>query len=274
MVKQNAQVKMKAMVAARLLMGDFDTWEDFEKDRKIARQIVNRRIARSVSAQINRKYGDLSRETQSFISKNFDRCDYDELARLCDEVPSGRGIYMRLDEFEEKFFLLATRVKICCPFYAHVLISPYGLKFEFPEHHFLRDLESAFTQLDEIKSLKFQYPSGQTAPKERRGDAADLMSREKFLSRSIISASFSLVEAFLSGIFFTAKEKRSFGQLACTKEFLSYAEKRESAPLKDRLDNLIKFASANRATVNDEPFKILYRFRKTLSRCDPSYDSI
>lgn len=103
MVKQNAQVRMKALVAARLLMGDLDTWAHFEEERKIARQVANRRIARSVSAQIGRRYSDLSRETKSFISRNFDRCDYDDLARLCDEVPSGRGIYMRLDEFEDTF---------------------------------------------------------------------------------------------------------------------------------------------------------------------------
>jgi hypothetical protein len=64
-----------------------------------------------------------------------------------------------------------------------------------------------------------------------------------------------LVEAFLSGIFFTAIQTGSFGQLPCTEEFLSYAEKNERAPLRSRLNYIVNFASAGRATVDDDPFR-------------------
>lgn len=262
MVGTTAQVKMKAMVLSRLLMGDFDAWEDFEQERERATQIVNRQIARSVSARIGRSYKDLSTETESFISENFERCDYSDLARLCDVIPIRSGLYMRFDKFSNNFVPLAKHVRDRFPVHAHVSISLYGLQFEFPEHHFLKDLDVSFDQLADVRSRLAKLPPDQTAHKARRSDVADLVSRDKFLSRSIISASFSLVEAFLSGIFYTAIETGSFGQITCSKEFQSYASRNESAPLKKRLHETVKFASAGNETGDDEPFKDLIEFGK------------
>ena len=87
-----AQIKMKALVVSRLLMGDITNWVAFENERKMAREITNRRAARSVSSQIGRGYRELSTEIQVSISKNFIRCDYSDLARLCDEVKAGSGL--------------------------------------------------------------------------------------------------------------------------------------------------------------------------------------
>ena len=139
----NAQTKMKALVVSRLLLGDIPDWRTFEDERKTAGKIANRRAARSVTSQIGRNYRDLSTEMQKFIGENFARCEYQDLARLCDEVKSGSGLSTRLDEFERAFFPLAESVKRRFPFYAHVSISTYGLRFEFPEHHFLRDIETS-----------------------------------------------------------------------------------------------------------------------------------
>ena len=102
-----AQIKMKALVVSRLLMGDITNWVTFENERKTAGQIANRRTARSVSSQIGRGYRELSTEIENFIDKNFTRCEYSDLARLCDEVKAGGGLSLRPDEFEGKFFPLA-----------------------------------------------------------------------------------------------------------------------------------------------------------------------
>ena len=93
--------------------------------------------------------------------------------------------------------------------------------------------------------------------KGRRGEIAPLLSREKFLSRSIISASFSLVEAFLSGLFFTAVNTKSLGTRHCDAEFLSLRRETRkcSASLKGRLDRIVKFASAGEADGKSEPFR-------------------
>jgi hypothetical protein len=69
MINLNAQTKMKALVASRLLLGDINDWGTFERERDTARRIANRRTARSVSSQIGRTYRDLSSETRRFIEK-------------------------------------------------------------------------------------------------------------------------------------------------------------------------------------------------------------
>jgi hypothetical protein len=96
-----AQTKMKALVMSRLLLGDITNWSTFESERETAAQIANRRTARSVSSQIGRGYRELSMKVKDFIATNFVRCEYADLARLCDAVQVGVGISLRLDEFEK-----------------------------------------------------------------------------------------------------------------------------------------------------------------------------
>jgi hypothetical protein len=160
------------------------------------------------------------------------------------------GLYVRLDEFEKRFFPLADWVKRRFPFYAHVSISTYGLQFEFPEHHFMGDLDSAFDTLKETRAQidALQLTDGNM--KTKRDEIARLISREKFISRSMVSASFSLVEAFLSGLFFTALHANALGRLACDAEILKFAKNKESAALKERVDRMAKFASGGRRTVS------------------------
>jgi len=88
-----------------------------------------------------------------------------------------------------------------------------------------------------------------------------------------VSASFSLVEAFLSGLFFTAVHTKSLGSLECDEEFLKYAETKESAPLKNRLDRVVQFASVGTESGSDEPFKTFIevgkRYRDAIHHTTP-----
>ena len=183
---------------------------------------------------------------QKFIQQNFVHCQYHDLARLCDEVKSGSGLSIRLDEFEKTFFPLADLVKRRFPFYAHVSISTYGLRFEFPEHHFLRDIETSLLELLDTLARLAPFVRPTSGARRDSDVVAGLVSREKFLSRSIVSATFSLVEAFLSGLFFTAVHTKSLGSLACNEDFLNYAATKESAPLKNRLDRVVQCLIGNR----------------------------
>jgi hypothetical protein len=259
----SAQTKMKALVVARLLKGDFENWEIFAGERATADKIGNRQIARRVTAQIGRSYKDLSRETQEFISKNFAGCDYNDLAKLCDAVPVGLGIHQRIVDFEKYSFSLAEGIKSRFPSYAHVSVSIWGLQFEFPEHHFLRDLETGLADLKEVKSNLEKFEKHGATPKLHSEEVRVLIGRERFLSRSIISAAFSLVEAFLSGLFFVAAHTTSIGVLVCDETFQNYAETKESAPLKDRLDRTVRFVSMGHKSGNDEPFKSFVEIGKS-----------
>jgi hypothetical protein len=258
----SAQVKMKALVVSRLLQGDIADWSAFVAEREAANKIFNRAIARNVSSQIGWKYSHLSTETRNFIETNFVGCEYHNLARLCDEISPGEGISIRLDEFEKEFFCLKKSVKERFPYYAQVRISTYGLQFEFPEHHFLRDIETAVPELLETQSRMRPFKRLNHNAKRDRELIGGLVAREKFLSRSMISAAFSLVEAFLSGLFFTAVHTKWFGSLICDDEFLKYAATKESDALSRRLDRAIRFVSKGAECGTDEPFRSLMNIGK------------
>ncbi len=89
----------------------------------------------------------------------------------------------------------------------------------------------------------------------------------------MVSASFSLIEAFLSGLFFTALATRSLGRLACDEPLLTYARNKESAALKDRVDRIVKFASSGTANGQSDPFRSLIevgkRYRDAIHHTTP-----
>lgn len=159
------------------------------------------------------------------------------------------------------------------PFYTHVHISPYGLKFEFPEHHFLRDIETGLPELLKTRSRLDSFTGPEFDSRREQDLVGGLVAKEKFLSRSIISAAFSLVEAFLSGLFFTAIHTNSVGTLACDEGFLRFANAKESAPLKERLDRVVRFASSGAESATAEPFKKLIetgkRYRDAIHHTTP-----
>jgi hypothetical protein len=226
-----------------------------------------------VSSRIGRGYGELSKEIKYFIHANFVRCEYDDLARLCDEVRARRGLFLPLAEFEKQFFPLAQSVKQRVPFYAHVHISPFGLQFEFPEHHFLKDIESCVPELLGALSALAPFTQAEFDAKRDRKPVAERVGKEKFLSRAIISAAFNLIEAFLSGLFFAAIHAKSVGSLVCDEEFLEFARKKESAKFWVRLDRVVRFASQGAESADNEPFKALIetgkRYRDAIHHTTP-----
>ena len=71
------------------------------------------------------------------------------------------------------------------------------------------------------------------------------------------------IERFLSGLFFTAVHTKSVGSLGCDEDFLDYAAKKESAPLRNRLDRVVQFASLGTESGSDQPFKAFIELGKT-----------
>jgi hypothetical protein len=123
---------------------------------------------------------------QKFIQENFAHCECRDLARLCDEVKPGSGLSIRLDEFEKTFFPLSDSVKRRFPFYAHVSISTYGLRFEFPEHHFLREIETSLPELLDTLARLTPFMKATSGTRRDSNVVAGLLSREKFLCRKLL----------------------------------------------------------------------------------------
>ncbi|WP_430436318.1 hypothetical protein [Oceanibaculum nanhaiense] len=258
----SAQIKMQALVISRLMLEDFDDWKAFEVERETATKIHNRRTARHVSTQIGRSYSHLTNEIRNFIEKNFCRCGYEDLAKLCKEIEPGVGLHVRLDKFEELFFPINPEIKDKVPFYTNVSISLWGLQFEYPEHHFIKDLEDGFSILKETIIKIDDFQSDSKNPKKHRDEISHLIGREKFISRSLVSAAFSLVESYISGLFFTALHLRKLGQFPCDETFLNYAKNKESSALKSRIDQIVKFSSQGKADGSDIPFGDFIRVGK------------
>jgi hypothetical protein len=110
--------------------------------------------------------------------------------------------------------------------------------------------------------------------KGKRNDIAPLLKREKFISRSMVSASFSLVEAFISGLFFTALSTHALGSLPCDEELLRYVKNKEKgATLKDRIDRIVMFASSGEADGRSDPFRTFIevgkRYRDAIHHTTP-----
>jgi hypothetical protein len=255
MTEPPATRTMKALVCSRLMMGDFKDWEHFVSEREFARQIRNRRQARSVTSQIGRDYKKIKEHVRHFISQHFENATEKNLADLCETIPVPYGLHETLLDFENKHFSLSSKVKSKYPIYAHISISYRGLQFEFPEHHFLNDIEVLFLYLQENEKLLShpQYSSQKRI--ENNQNIKLIVSKEKFLSRALISTAFSLVETTLSGIFFTAAAGGTLGQLTVDKDFRAFAIKKESAPLKQRLSTTVQWATQNYCTGDEEPFK-------------------
>lgn len=230
-----ASIKLKAMVTSRLLMGHFDAWTTFAREMEVANQIHNGRMARSVSAQIGRRYGELRGETTKFMVSNFHNCSFDEMARLGDSALQGQGVYLPLDQFEREFFRIAESVKRVVPIYAHVSVSTFGLQFEFPEIHFLNDIQSCIDNIESNEDAVQKLRSEKTLKLGLRDIAHNVVAHRRFLCRSLVSASYSLVEAFMSGIFFSSLKTGIFNGKACEPDLTQFFNTQESAPLKLRL---------------------------------------
>ncbi len=142
-----------------------------------------------------------------------------------------------------------------------------------PEHHFLRGIETSLPELLDTRARMEPLIRRSANTRHDPDLAGKLVAHEKFLSRSLVSASFSLIEAFLSGIFFTAVHTNLLGSLECDEEFLKYAATKESAPLKNRIDRVVHFTSKSTTNGSDEPFKTLIevgkRYRDAIHHTTP-----
>lgn len=253
--RPTATSRMKALVVARLMMGDFTDWDQYNSEIAIAHKISNRRTARSVMSQIGRDYSQMSAEIQQFIKRNFMDVTVAQLAALSDEIKLGIGLSVRLTEFESSFFELAAAVKERHPAHCHIHISLWGLQFEYPEMHFLNDLQAGIEQLNEIGAAIGPFARYQRDPKSAQTELSALVSQEKFIRRSLISASFSLVEAYLSGVFHSIGTDGKLGVRVIGDEFKQYAATKESSPLKSRIQKFLMEASNNSESVEVEPFQ-------------------
>jgi len=241
----DASIKLRALVCARLMIGDFHNWVSFSSERSRASEILNRRVARHVFSQLPISYRETQARLSEFIHSNFVNCTAEQLAKICDSVqPSEGGLNIGIIEFERNFVQIDDHVEISCPFHSNVSISLWGLKFEFPEHHFLNDLEWSLTETVQAERDANELLTSVVSVKDAPAKAAAIATAQKAASRSTISVCYNLLEAYINGVFFQITEQGYAGLHLCSAEQRTYAQRNKTASFADRVEKLCEIIKA------------------------------
>lgn len=198
--KEAVQIFQANIAAAvgRLFLGEFNNWDAFFDDISIDLLSLPRKQLKSGARDVKAR---LSSEIKKFYKKNFENFSYWKAHLLCKEIAKNRGFEIPLKKFEEEYFLVKPEVLKGTPRHATLVISLWGLKFQFPEDELTKDIaqslelsESATEKLNSLRNLNFENV------KNKKAEVADLFKTKNFACRSCILACFNLIEAYLNGI--------------------------------------------------------------------------
>jgi hypothetical protein len=143
------QVADKASALARLMLGEFDSWEDYLKPVTTDYARLPRRQLKAGHADVRKR---LNKEIDAFYSRNFVNFSKDAILALYEEIVSARGLEAPLTEFEEKYGKVKREVLKRNPAHSTVSVSLWGLKFLFPEALLSKDILSALVIIQESKN--------------------------------------------------------------------------------------------------------------------------
>jgi|GEM_PF-1602636 len=92
------RIANRAAAVGRLMLGDFDTWQDFlQADMHILENIPRRNL-KSGKFDVQQR---LSPEIERFCNQNFQEMTESNFSKLYEDVKAFRGIEMPLSEFEK-----------------------------------------------------------------------------------------------------------------------------------------------------------------------------
>jgi len=188
----------KAVAVVRLMGGLLKDWHEFFEPSTADLQSLPRRNLKSGHADVKKR---LSKELDKFCNKNFLNMTEDSLAKLYDDVSGHRGLEMPLLKFEEKYAAILPRRRADIPRHSTVVISLWGLQYQYPEDELAKDLREAIivATSSSAKLEKLKKISHAEALK-KKDEVARLVSKENFSSRSAILCCFNLIEAYLNGL--------------------------------------------------------------------------
>jgi len=104
-------------------------------------------------------------EVAKFCRNNFEDMKPEDLAKLYEPLLEHESNwYLPLVDFIRAFGKFRVDVLKGTPLHATVHIFPWGLRFDFPEHHLMRDLAISFNEAVEIEKRLIPYQ------KQKRGE--------------------------------------------------------------------------------------------------------
>lgn len=203
----------------QLFLGKFNKWDDFFDVITIDFLSLPRKNLKSGSRDVKSR---LSKETKKFFQKNFHNSSFEKIRSLCHEIAKNQGFEIPLNQFEDKYFSMRAEVLKGTPRHATLVISLWGLKFQFPEDEFVKDITQC---LDLLRTVSIELDNFKNAGFEdirnKQNQVSDLSRTKNFCTRSCILSCFNLVEAYLNGIAWEYVENNpSLEGLSKTKERL------------------------------------------------------
>jgi len=188
----------RAAAVGRLMLGEFQDWNEFLSADAIDLATLPRRQLRAGAADVKQRLGA---EVRRFCNRNFRGMDVRLLSRLYEEVKASRGIELPLSEFQERFAEIRPEVLRGNPKHLTISISLWGLQFRFPEDTLAQDVVEAIRGARAADSALL--PFAKKLPAEigdARGQVRSLLRSKFFAARAGVTACFNLMEAYLNGL--------------------------------------------------------------------------
>lgn len=186
----------------RLLLGEFQSWDDFWAASGRPLSSIPRRNLKGGVADVRKR---VKKEIEDFCRKNFKEMSVEKLEQLfldIEELIRGHGAAsLPLVDFEHRYGIPYARLERRVPRHAFVHISLWGLNYWFPEDKISKDLIQSlrvFREADrKIHSLSAQKFSDLV---QQRADVANAVGAREFSLRNCLLNSFALMEAYLNGL--------------------------------------------------------------------------
>jgi len=146
--------------------------------------------------------GPERREMEEFYRKNFSGKSFKSLATIYESLyKNDSQLRIPLTEFIEKIGKPKSGTLKEAPLHSTVDISVWGLQFEHPELHLVKDLEVAFNEvLDIEEEIKNYEGKAFSHLRNNRPTIAKLQRKLSFVRRMTLLSCFNLVEAYLNGL--------------------------------------------------------------------------
>lgn len=188
----------RAATVGRLLLGEFDNWEEFLKPETTDFDHYSRRDLKANRSIFRR---GISKEVNKFCRNNFDGMTEERLERLFLKIKERRGLELPLGDFEDEFAALKERALSGAPRHCTVVISLWGLQTKYPEDMLSKDIIESIRHLRQSDSILSEHKNKDHQQLvERRDEIAVAIRTQEFASRTCLLSCFNLVEATLNGL--------------------------------------------------------------------------
>lgn len=229
----------KAAVVGRLMLGEFNSWQEFLEAETVDLRSLPRKKLKSAASDVKNR---LRTEIKKFSAKNFENINEKKLSKLYEKIKDDRGFEMPLVEFEKQFSKIKKSAYKGCPSHLTISISLWGLKFQFPEEELSKDIAKGLSiavstekELEELKKLNHKLLV------EKQDHIGEKMRLKNFASRSVLMASFNLMEAYLNGLAWDFLQNAQ--ELTLSNRQRSLLNDGTSASIRDKLKKYPKIIS-------------------------------